>query len=787
MALDRTTKTTTPTKPTQTSNDVHLNRPKGNLPSQGEDKELYLEHFGILSSHGHDVQDTRYKAVTNPEVINPLSFTDPTDRHAAILARADRIVRSDRYKGLDDHKKQVLLSRYYDKYVQPGYHSTGLPAPDKATWIAELPKLSDAGKLTKDYYFPSTSHSQAMRVEANMIQSLDSIRFGGIKLAKKEAMGLLGLSNYFGLVEDDTYDDIKTNWDKTAQDQINKISRDSTNEATFWLQTHPSKTWTEKIDNLVGENLVQLPLYEAIGATRIGLLSDLGLKIPEVGKLANLSEWLSKTPAGKFTGARLAQGADAYLGAIFQGKTPVQGMEDAASWMLTGGIFSGTALGSRALTKAAISKFAAVGGKPLVEALENQATHELNSFVIAKTSDGGEVKLVPATRETGHIETPGLRIPYNNLQEQQALVSRILANHHEIDPIHFKALNTVKVSISQEAEKRFGKPFVELTREQKLSVLQNFRELTTEAMNEIPLHNPDLAATHFDVQLKEDVAQNPKLGQRIAEAEKASGLKVSSTMLEDEAEKIQKETGIKSSQAVANKVKGSKAKLEISPAIKAAREEEPRRFAQFKIDTLAYLKNYASKFKGEASKGLAAEIRDMDEPHEFAHALQEQMGHGAIKFETDQHALLWANQFRSELPKPFQKKLIEELHELNPQETIKDWDEQSANLSEHMDMLATTGRLFSQGNVFRSTEVNNWIDKTKWQRQLEREVEEVELDRLNKTLYRHPEMKKTANMLITRLQKARRESENAGTYKWISQEIRRNRTVTDWKKVMGVK
>src|SRR5262249_44998912 len=141
-------------------------------------------------------------------------------------------------------------------------------------------------------------------------------------------------------------------------------------------------------------------------------------------------------------------------------------------------------------------------------------------------------------------------------------------------------------------------------------------------------------------------------------------------------------------------------------------------------------------------------------------------------FENPEHALLWANSFRSELPKPFQKRLIEELHEINPNETIKIWDEQSKNLATHMQELAYTGRLFSQGNIFRTTQVDKWLSKTKFQQQLREEVETQELAQLKKTLSRHPKAFKQAALVMKELQGFRRKATNADEYQDLTNKIR---------------
>ena len=89
---------------------------------------------------------------------------------------------------------------------------------------------------------------------------------------------------------------------------------------------------------------------------------------------------------------------------------------------------------------------------------------------------------------------------------------------------------------------------------------------------------------------------------------------------------------------------------------------------------------------------------------EFRHSILEEMGHENFHFELPEHALLWANSFRKELPKPFQYRITKELAEVNPNETRADWDRKSANLVQHMNELAYTGR-FCVLHIIRPTVV----------------------------------------------------------------------------------
>lgn len=705
-------------------------------------------------------------------------------------------MKNPKFEGLKPEQQEKILSHYYDKYVVPGYQLGGLKAPDKDLWIRSVPELSKKKDLTKDYLFPSTNTKQMMDTLAGASTEggkvANTISYGGVTLSKAAAHSLLGLSHFFGIGED-VAQDLSNATDKMvtlADRRIDSVSHDALDKDNFWLQSHPSKKWTDHVDSFVGENLLTLPFYEAIGAGRVFSVNAASEILPQTGKIANMTKWLATSKSGQFVAKRLGEGSDALIGSMLQGASPSESLGNMAAFMGFGSALDSPKLvasASRMLIKKFSGQTLAMGGQPLVEAISNQAAKELKDFTIGHFHDGSEIRLVPESGESGYIMMGDQKLEYKTKDQQQTLVSKVLSLHREIDPVRSSLMNGEKLILSQMAHDQHGVPWQKLTESQQKDILAERNSLSAEASNELPLHNPDLAKAHIDSQLQQDVEENPKLGERIQEIQKASGLDTSSVLQGTEKEQIEAQTGIQNSQASAKKTAKIKDPVKLSAQTKEAREQEPRQFYQFKVDTLSYLKSAANKLGKVSYKNLGEEIGEMDEPHEFTRALQEQLGASHIKFEDDKHALLWANQFRNQLPKEFQKALQNSLHDLNPLETQKVWDTQSQNLSTHMEELAQTGRLFSQGNVFRSTKVENWLSKTKWQRELRQEVEDIEMQRLTKTLNRYPELKQAAISLTKKLQQVRAKSENAGTYKYISDEIRDTKTVKDWRQRLGLK
>jgi hypothetical protein len=707
--------------------------------------------------------------------------------------------------------KEGVLSNYYDRYVAPGYRALGYDVPDKDLYIRGIQE--NKGKInSKDFY---TAPSNLSRFLSSMGSEQASITRGltyaGINVGSKvQQLQLLGLDKFFPHGQE--YRDQVQKQTDVAKHIVDKVDNAIYDSPRFWLAAHPSRSWTDKMDTFVGENLVQLPLYEAIGTARVALVPG-----------ETLTAKLGTSKIGQFVGRRLMEASDGYVGALLQDKGKADRLGDAVSFAAFGAALEGAAIPSRFLIKQFTSRNVGVGGTLFQEAISDEAEHELT----------------------------------HEIHEPQFVTA---------DPIKNKVVTAEKVTLSQMGKEKYGKAWNQLSQSQRTAIRTARDKITSEAASEAAIHNSDIAKMEVTQRVSEDAKSNPKLAQRIAEAEKASGFKVSDALFNSEQEAIKQQSGIKQSQGavknfggsinlppdlkgskprygygnklfqlqfddprdlalytiaqktenkaharfmnylqkqfpdkseaelkkmgevVRNKIKGlakdndpaegplkieasrpisnERTVHEIQPGSEEAQEQEPRKFAQFKTESLNYFINRAKA----SGPNLSTEIKDMDS-EEFTESIQEQLGN-FVKFENPEHALLWANQFRSDLPTAFSRRLTEELHELNPNETVKDWNEQSKNLSTHMGELAYVGRLFSQGNVFRSTRVDQWLDKTKWQDQLQGEVEAREMAVLKKKLARYPKIVQAAQKQLKTLQMLRAKTKDAGHYSEQTEKIR---------------
>lgn len=740
-----------------------------------------------------DERNSRWKAVTSHAITNPNTFTNSTDRFAAILARADRITSDPRFKALDPSRQEHVLSNYYDRYVAPGYTSLGYTAPDKDLFIREMPK--ETGKLnSRAFYFsgdiqdPNSESGQ--RVAAGMGKEAGEVvkgmSYAGLWLTKKITNDALGLSHFLHLTDDVNYESYQRTAAQElskAQNIVDKISNSISDSDKFWLQTHPSKRWTAQIDSDIGEQIIQLPLYTEIGALRLTAAAKAGELIPQLGRAANLTEKLSMSKGGQFLARRLAEGADAYIGATILNKNSSDKIGDMAAFMGFGSALEGAGsllkYPTQFLIKQWTSRNLAVGGRVFQEAITDAADHELSNNILGHSHNGDPISIHPISADTGTIRIGDKEIPYANRDESQEAIFKSIQAHQQHDPVVASTVNAEKITLSAMGREKYNKPWNQLSQAQRRSIREARANLTEEAVSEVPLHNKDLVKMHVNVEDQAFKHQNPEYAQNVAMLEKLSGMKVTDALIQSEAEQLESETGVKQAQGtiekigkISNKVSRDEAKVQnLTKAGKSDEELEPRQFAQMKIDNLAYFVNRAKQ--AGSNKNLSAEIKDMDSD-EFRREILEQMGHRSFHFENPEHALLWANSFRlgNQMPKPFQLRLIKELAELNPKETVKDWDKKSANLTQHMKELAYTERLFSQGNIFRSTQVDKWLSKTKWQLELREEVEQKELAELRKTMNRHTKQYRQAASALKNLQELRRKAATAEEYSDITDQIR---------------
>src|SRR6185437_5894846 len=168
-----------------------------------------------------------------------------------------------------------------------------------------------------------------------------------------------------------------------------------------------------------------------------------------------------------------------------------------------------------------------------------------------------------------------------------------------------------------------------------------------DAVNELPLHVPDIAKSHIEEDLAQQRKENPIFDQNVSNIEKKYGIKISSELQEAEAEKVAQETGVKNPQQAAKR--SAKAKVDFDKAEAKLREEQPRHYVQFKVNNLAYYKNPGpSKAKDFNYESWLEDMSDKD----FDKEVWDHTGNKFF-FENPEHAMLWAYQYRTQMPKPF--------------------------------------------------------------------------------------------------------------------------------------
>jgi hypothetical protein len=631
-----------------------------------------------------------------------------------------RIMANPHYQKLDRHQQFELRGHYYDRYVAPGYAGSKLPIPDKRTWVEGVTKH---GFKPDDYYTGINSPvPQLANLLAGAEESAGSILKGslnaGIWVGKEATLGYLGLNHFFtNASSEEVQQDTKTVTDvtKKAQRVVNKISHDTIQDAQFWMQTHPSKNMAEKAASFVGENIVQLPLYTSLGAARGAITPGNLTKAIEAGGAT-----------GKIVASALGGAADALMGSVLQGQSKEETKSNMAAFAGLSAFGEGVSIAGSALIKKFSAHVIANGGKPLMEAVTSEAEHELVT---------GKVNGKPASK----------------IEDLHAA--------HEEDPIKTKLVTAEKTSLNSLAIQKYQKPLNQLSQKQRQAVREARASLAEDAVREMPVHMPETAKANAVAAVQETMKSDPEGAAWDLAMQKKYGINFTEELAKTEQEATAKQTGIKSSQGATKRVTASTERVNKGNEhrLTKAQEEEPRRFAQMKIDHLAYFKNpsgSASKAKFDYRKWLDG----MDSP-DFIKELRDHIGNQWF-FEKPQHLLEYALSYRKELPSVFAGRVVKELEELDPEGDVHKWYASAIKRDKHLENMATTGRLWTEGNIFRSSKFAPGTRATKWQVQLNKEAQAIKKNEKNTlaakmkpTQKHYPDAAKLAQSMLDKLQK----------------------------------
>lgn len=804
---------------------------------------------------------SRIAAVEDSAHKNPFAFTHPLDRQAATYAKAQRIIKNPHFAALPDNKKADILSNYYDKYVVPVYQNSKVEPPDKSAWVSQVQK--GFFKVSDFYEYSEATNKNAftdfsasvVHAQASAVQTAGhvghSILMAGVKTDRK----ILGLANFFPGSALHTWATEQADFDAKIAEPALRLSQDVIDRPTFWLDTHPSKSYSEKAGSFVGETVVQLPLYEVIGAP-LGALGKTISSTGEIGRAANFTRRLATSKAGQFAGRRLNEAASAYIGDIFSETPEGQRAGDMAAFIGLGILTEGAGALAKPISKAAMKRVTAtniaIGGKVFHETIADQAEFELLHNVVGTDAAGNPIVHDPAIHNEEDF-------------------SKQMNTAKAADPVKHAAITSEKITQNAMARQLYDKPLNQLSKLQRRKVRVSLAQMASEATEELPIHVPEVAKHEVTQKLTEDVKDNPELAADFAYLEKKYGKKVVDTVVKEEQDSIAVERGIKSTQGATRNVgrneavladaneklatgrspvkemrpvdtrptkskedqvfnqladsgnvrynhrdegfnlnfssKVDKALFRVSGEVQrfggpetkkrlashdesmrklrqyfpdksdkeikemaaqvrsqvedqvkarmsdasfkdnthpspseislqpihsasvskqAAHEDIPKSYVSFRQKAVA---NFINPFTSRASqekKTLAKFLDGMDDA-DFIKEISDQMGN-AIKFEKPFDMLLWGLHHSEHIPSPITNKIKAILHDQDPAGTIADWKDEARRLSAHIDMLAMSGRLDTEGNVFRSTITTSFAGRTRWQKEAEKEaaLEEVQ-------------------------------------------------------------
>jgi hypothetical protein len=615
-------------------------------------------------------------------------------------------------------------------YVEPAYKMGNFPIPDKDTWMREIEKTNqDPSQYYKPLGWRNMDH-YSYSVIGQLGKIFDGMSRAGIMLDRMQSMAVLKLSQFFSPSEYKPEFDRKAMELQPREDLQKIVAQNVSNhvfdDANFWLQTHPNQALSDKIGSLTGETIVQLPLYDAI---------DKGLIALKAG--SKLTEVLESTSVGKFIGSRLTEAASGYLGSILQNGTPKENVEAALTFMGFGTALEGSGkvltAGSSMLAKKFTANVLSIGGRPFQDAITDQAIQEME-----------------------HVAN-------HPIDEH---LPKLLNQIRDEDPVKFDLTNAEKGILNSISLIHFGKIYNELGESAKTAVRMARANQVKEAIVEAPIHLPDIAQANTENELAEQRKQNPQLDQTINYLEQKYGGKVSSELVDAEATDIKEQTGISNSQAATDKVgkQIETTQKENEEALSKAAEAEPKQYAELGMRSEEYFENpltMKGKSGGFDYKDWLAGLDDKD----FDSEVRDHVGNQPF-FENPEHLMLWAYQYRDKMPAPFKNRIVERLQDLDPTGTPKSWAIKSKNMERHLSKLADTGKLFTEGNVFRSSAFESWGTKTKWQRQLNnQDLEKAEDLNLDKTLKPYttnfPQDIKNAKQVLKNLQMLRRKAIDA--------------------------
>jgi hypothetical protein len=463
---------------------------------------------------------------------NPLSLPTLEEQGASVQAKLIRLNANPEYQKLSTRGRILVRAKLYDDYVKPAYEKAGVKPPDQKAWLLGTTKAQIENIAPEDY-FESKSIQAAHDAIASGLKTGSKILMAGAAIARSEFNAQSGLAQWFTNKMDPEW----SGYLKEDQELMNKtLDRFSgslglaANATNFYLENHPRKGFLASAPSWIGEQVALLPLYAAInpvteaGATVIG--SGAKAIAPAVEQAVTgvmtgvktatpyFTQQLLESPIGRFVGRRLIDATTGFLGSKGTGDTNKEAVGNAASFAAFGAVAEGLGAGLNKLKpkETPMTEYAseedyknysaqviAMGGRPFADAIHAQATVEM------------EQDLVLANPEQRKLLTAGTA--------EKTLSKRAEVEQH--DPIKHNLIAAEKKSLRSMAKDHFGKPWDNLSKNQRDVLRQKRAQIIAETESELPSRVPDLNKKEVESNIEKQIASSPHFAAVAADFDKA--------------------------------------------------------------------------------------------------------------------------------------------------------------------------------------------------------------------------------------------------------------------------
>lgn len=690
---------------------------------------------------------------------DPLSLGSWEEQGASVEGKVLRLHNDPKFQNLSQGGQNKLLGQIYDTYVTPAYQKAGKQIPDRDTWLAGARR---AEMLNPVGYGADKTSQKIEDFAMGAYHEANSFSLYGARILKENFLRSYGLGPILGLPPiaghrnfdskpmqalKNATDTVFDKWQRSAQNNIN--------DANYYFATHPRDGLLGGAARWTGEQVISLPLYvsgvgeelvtERLMASAAGKFAAHGIDAGLTNLAISMVESGRVTPSGQDV---LAGATGAVVGGAI-GTASAKLFDKVGQWLERA---SAGEKGLKVANDAAIKKWSTegitTGGDPLAQATIHAASEELRTTGIEPPPKGP-------------IDTSGAAPP--SKPEAPASTRMPPDVRKERDPSLHALIEGDKMSLQSIALRHYGMPYEKLPQELQDKVDIRRLELMEEAKYEVPIHKEELNKQEIEKELTQDLKTNPYLSKRAQKYKELFGTDYVKDTVEaahaHQTDQIAQQVGIKNPVAAGEKL-APEGTLEERLGPKPPKEQ--------RISAEKIIANRKATIAGHneapiQAVGATLNVKNMDLPT-FIKYLSKQDG-GLVKYEDPFHQMLMHFRDRRQLPNDVSNKLMTEIKSIIRSKNkdlpdpipfnAKDLDLYAERAGLHIQMLAQSGRLTSERNMFRST--NLFGAPTQWQTDLNTEIDREELAFLKNTIKMHPDSLKTVNTFLKILQNNRTE------------------------------